>query len=450
MVNIREKGSKDGLEELRRSVLSELKKFPELKSYAKLICATGCVSSEADISLRRRDHISHFILRLAHCRTEDLRRWFINRELELFRLRWFSLSNEGKKKFLQINGLDYKPISDSERLQLTGVSRGMVSSNFEYYQVPFVEVIDLVRKRNVFLKGGYAFITSNDFISVIIYVYRAFLAHELVVTCRKLPQIEAMDERVFRDLNQLPKSYTGKDFTVVDKAEVPIESLDSLSKTSFPMCMQHMHSTLRKEHHLRHGGRQLYGLFLKAIGVTLDDALRFWREEFTQKPEIDHDKFDKQYAYNIRHNYGKEGKRANYTPHSCMKIITESLGTQDQHGCPYKHWDANKLKASLLQQNIQQIDVQEIVDLAKEGHYQLACTRHFEAKHNGAAPDGGVNHPNQYFEQSQAVLRGKQDNSKKETPRGKPMAKTASTSSVKKKKVEEDMWDDADFDNIDF
>jgi DNA primase large subunit len=47
--------------------------------------------------------------------------------------------------------------------------------------------------------------------------------------------------------------------------------------------------------------------------------MKFWRAEFA--PKCQGEAFDKKYAYNVRYNYAKEGKRTEYTPYSCMKII---------------------------------------------------------------------------------------------------------------------------------
>ena len=57
----------------------------------------------------------------------------------------------------------------------------------------------------------------------------------------------------------------------------------------------------------------------QGIGLPLEEALRFWRSEFAAR--VPGDKFDKEYAYNVRHSYGKEGKKANYTPWGCLKIV---------------------------------------------------------------------------------------------------------------------------------
>ncbi len=51
--------------------------------------------------------------------------------------------------------------------------------------------------------------------------------------------------------------------------------------------MRHLHETLRKEHHLKHFARLQYGLFLKSIGLTMEQALTLWKTEFTKKMEPD-------------------------------------------------------------------------------------------------------------------------------------------------------------------
>lgn len=57
----------------------------------------------------------------------------------------------------------------------------------------------------------------------------------------------------------------------------------------------------------------------------LTQSVRIYSSVFTQ--------FDKGYAYSIRHSYGKEGRRTDYTPYSCMKIIMSNPPSQgDYHG----------------------------------------------------------------------------------------------------------------------
>jgi DNA primase large subunit len=83
--------------------------------------------------------------------------------------------------------------------------------------------------------------------------------------------------------------------------------------------MKVLYTALKNQHHLKHFGRLQLGLYLKGLGLTMDEAMKFWKDEFTKK--IDGDKFEKNYAYNVRHMFGQEGKRNDYRAWNCQKVI---------------------------------------------------------------------------------------------------------------------------------
>lgn len=345
------KGLRAYSDEWKEYVVGDLRN-QGLKYYSKLFEVSRCGTTEADIQARRKDHIAHFILRLAYCRNEELRRWFVARELELFKMRFINMSGDAVDAFFKLNNLCYNNITEEEKGEVIVFLRESTPNpnppqtnvdNMKFYKVKFFEVLDLVKSRKVFLSGGYAYIPHRDFVSVLSAQFRTHLRQSLAIACHHLGEIE-QDERLVCLLKGLHQSYTGNDFTDT-KAVVPIESLDSLSLKSYPLCMRQLHEQLRMAHHLKHGGRLQYGLFLKGIGVTLEDSLRFWREEFTKIMDLD--KFEKQYAYNVRYNYGKEGSKKNYSPFSCLRIINETVGPGDCHGCPYRHCDVSNLKNKL-------------------------------------------------------------------------------------------------------
>lgn len=332
-------------------------------------------------------------------------RWFVAREMELFRIKFAHLAEEDIHKFLALNHLKYEPCAEQNIAPIkpclydsTAGSR-LELDRMHFYKVPFTLVTDLVALRSCFLKRGFAYVSSSDFASIVASHHETYIEDGLKRTRYMLPTIER-DERIAQLCGGLlDTSYAAKDFAVT--GQVPTSCLDQLSKTSFPLCMRASHEHLRTTHHHKYQGRLQYNLFLKGIGVTMEDALRFWQHEFTKT--MDTDTFQKKYAYTFRHSYGREGSHINYTPYSCETIINERIGPLDTHGCPYMTWDSVALRTRLTDYGLSAVHVDEVVRLADKDHPQLACGRYFEVTMDQRLAED-VTHPNVYYEMCHRIM----------------------------------------------
>lgn len=95
----------------KKQVLSKMLKQDGIGYYEKLLNARGEKDvTEEHLEIRKKDHISHFILRLAYCKTKDMQQWFTNQEAEFFKMRFSSLSKDGLEEFLSLNDFPFPQV----------------------------------------------------------------------------------------------------------------------------------------------------------------------------------------------------------------------------------------------------------------------------------------------------------------------------------------------------
>ncbi|XP_028929171.1 DNA primase large subunit [Ornithorhynchus anatinus] len=144
---------------------------------------------EDEYEARRRDHISHFILRLAYCQSEDLRRWFIQQEMDLFRFRFSEMGAPKVQEFLKDTCFPFESISKEEKLRLsqlisdsTPSLNGAKVGDELIYKVPFADALDLFRGRKVYLENSSAYVPHQDIVVILLNDYRIKLSKALALT----------------------------------------------------------------------------------------------------------------------------------------------------------------------------------------------------------------------------------------------------------------------------
>uniref|UniRef100_A0A7N2L8B6 DNA primase large subunit C-terminal domain-containing protein n=1 Tax=Quercus lobata TaxID=97700 RepID=A0A7N2L8B6_QUELO len=297
--------------------LSRGKKSEEMKNLADHLWKAKMRHTDAS-EVVNKDIISHFVLRLV----EDLRKWFLSMETNLLRYRLLFERPETQRALMAEFNLPYRAASNAE-----------------------LEVVSLVATQFRSHLSKAPILTNRDFVSSM--VLDNFYINAYIVQA-------------------LCSSYLGPDRSQPREfAEISIKDIDQIAKNSFRLCMRHLFEKLREDHHLKHGGRMQLGLFLKGVGLKLEYALAFWKLSSPKGLVL------KGLTRNMHTAVVIIKEDNDYTPYSCQTIITSAPAVGDHHGCPYRHFSEENVRATLGKMGITNRAVGDVMDKVRNRHYQV-------------------------------------------------------------------------------
>jgi len=139
---------------------------------------------------RKRDHYSHFILRLAFSSTEDLRRRFSRLETMLFTLRFKDDDLRERQDFVKTLNLEWEEVKDDEKRELKeklhAASGIKMTEDQEWFKVDWERVPELIGQRKVLLKRGKAYVPQREQMSLVVAEFTKKLDEALEV-CYSIP-----------------------------------------------------------------------------------------------------------------------------------------------------------------------------------------------------------------------------------------------------------------------
>lgn len=342
-----------------------------------------------------------FSLLIISLKNEDYQKSFIQGEAAIFRHRLTSYAS------IKLSDIPSQ-IRDMAKIDFDSYLQG------DSFKIPFELIFPYIDVTRCKLKDGYVTLSFKDMISIFVSSYKMYLEKKFAV----LKKQNIHETEFFKVITQMFDEQNGA-FMPKERTNwnvVTLDDVDNIAHRSFPPCMYNMYMKLKTSHKLFYTGRLQLGLFLKGIGLSLNDSLKLWRDEFS-KFGITLDQFDRQYAYNIRYNYGKEGSCRNFSPYSCLGMIRMPAPAIGQtHGCPFMQMKKEDCKLILKRMfndskkkhGVASDDRCEAIAEKGQKHAQIACVQLFNELHDRPYEEPAIRHPCEYFSASEEQFKEKE------------------------------------------
>ncbi|XP_012140054.1 DNA primase large subunit [Megachile rotundata] len=363
------------------------------------------------------DKIGHFTLRLLASTSKDLCDYWFTREKLFFRTRLNHILPRQLYRLFRSILRQLQPFPDKETLinktltnlcnffSKSSVFKHLVSTcnnDCKLFKttVRFELLPDLVRKRELELNAGFAIVHCSNWKEIIASLFTTYITKELICMKSKGQYILNQDTR-FHCLYQKVRYKVFKNSSLLHNGRISKSNIDIEAKY-FPLCMQHLHMKLRNVHRLSHYARFHYSLFLKDGGMHIEEAINYWKEEYSKPHSCtsvcahDWQSSEKKFIYSIRHLYGLEGSRKNYNSPSCKLMFANISSPMYEGGCPFKHFDRNTLH-NLLSLSLPNNQVNKILATISSQNPQNSCAEVFKILSQTNNSNVTITSPLQYY-----------------------------------------------------
>ncbi|VEN51722.1 unnamed protein product [Callosobruchus maculatus] len=320
------------------------------------------------------DRAGHFLLRLIAFKSEVFYIEFLKNETYLLKLRLEHYGPEDLKKFMQrlqrqskeclkegvvdslkdiINFIVYVAnhvLCKNYLLHIFGNLHKESVCEMYSIDVPFCYCPSLIQNRQFCLKKGYVEVDCKNWQHLLLSLYHSYLRIFLREMEFRQSSITVADDIRIQDLIKTyyySTSLESNPNTKFNFSQIHLES------KYFPLCMLNLYKILESTNRLAHSERFDFSLYLKDIGLSLQDALKFWEMMYSKEhascSRCTHSwqQSSKRYIYGIRHLYGLEGARKNYKARPCSYYQSLTLGPAENGGCPFKHFSDTNLRKAL-------------------------------------------------------------------------------------------------------
>ncbi|MHA2502529.1 MAG: hypothetical protein ACXAE3_06660 [Candidatus Kariarchaeaceae archaeon] len=242
----------------------------------------------------------------------------------------------------------------------------------------------LRRNKRIIIYKGWVLLSLDRYSTTIKHRYQDLFQEDLD-KLRERIKTEASGEikRLRGQINDLIHRHISPKYSLNTVGSLNLEGTIN-NMILFPPCIQELLQKVDETGYLNHNQRLQLGLFLKHIGMGVDEQLRYWYERAVDNKGLSFEEFESRAGYNIRHLYGLEGSEKDYNMIACSKL-------QLEYYCTFIQRDVSGVKSMVEHYMKQQPGYDQarkhpialqVIQNKEKSQPKMACAKYLEMTSN--------------------------------------------------------------------